>query len=252
VEIDPGAFGEPSERSRTAIVRSKRVKGHAMSRFIQVLSVVLLVATPLSAGAGLRVTDEKLGVTLTLPDAFEAGAAVTPPPSEGQPAPLTFRRGQVGADSFAVLQLTPLRGTIGRDKIGRKIVEDSARAAVRGSEYRITTFGYETARWNAFELELVVGQVSIKGRRFVTLSTQVPLVRNALQISLMGPAEEEARLRAEFQATLSALVGESNWLNDQQRSERLGRIAGMAIGGLVGTGVVLAVMLRRQRRQRRA
>lgn len=223
-----------------------------MSRVMQLLSVVLLVATPLSAWAGLHVTDEKLGVTLTLPDAFEAGAAATPPPPEGQLAPLTFARGQVGADSFAVLQVTPLRGTIGRDKIDRKIVEDSARAAVRGSQSRITSFEYETARWNAFELELVVAQVSNQGRRFVTLSTQVPLAHHALQISLMGPAEEEARLRAEFQATLSALVGESNWLNDQQRSERLGRIAGMAIGGLVGTGVVLAVMLRRQRRQRRA
>jgi hypothetical protein len=198
------------------------------------------------------VTDEKLGVTLTLPDAFEAGAAVTPPPPGGQLAPLTFARGQVGADSFAVLQVTPLRGTIGRDKIDRKIVEDSARAAVRGSASSITSFEYGTTRWNALELELVVGQVSNQGRRFVTLSTQVPVMHHALQISLMGPAEEEARLRAEFQATLGALVGESNWLNDQQRSERLGRIVGMAIGGLVGTGVLLAVMLRRQRRQRRA
>jgi hypothetical protein len=69
-----------------------------------------------------------------------------------------------------------------------------------------------------------------------------------LQLSLMGPAGDQARLDAEFQATLTSLTGESSWLTDQQRSERLGRIVGLVVGGLFGGGLVLFLARRRQRR----
>ena len=214
------------------------------------MGLVLLVAlaTPWSAArAGLRVTDEKLGATFAVPDGYEAAPA-SPPPAAGQPAPLVFTRGQMNSDSFGVLQVVPLRGTIGREKMDRKIVEDSARAAIQGSGATMTGFDYRTARWNGFELELVVGRVSRQGRKLVTFSTQVPLVRHALQLSLMGAASDEARLDAEFQATLASLTGQSSWLTDEQRSERLGRIVGLVVGALVGGGLVFVLARRRQRR----
>jgi hypothetical protein len=83
-------------------------------------------------------------------------------------------------------------------------------------------------------------------------STQVPLVRHAVQMTLMGPADEEAHLATEFQSTLNGLAGDSNWLTDRQRSERLGRLIGMLVGGLASGAVVLAIFRRRQRKQRGA
>lgn len=229
-------------------------KGPPMVRvgqFVLAWLVLAAVATPRSAMAGLRVKDEKLGAAFSLPEGFEAGAPAAAA-ADGRPAARTFARGTLGADSFAVLQVVPLAGTIGPGKLDRKLVEDAARAAVRGSPAAITAFDYRTARWKTFDLDLVVGRVSSDNRRFVTLTTQVPLVRQALQLSLMGPADEEPRLATEFQSTLTSLEGESNWLNDRQRSERLGRTVGMLVGALVGGGAVLAVVRRRQRKSRAA
>src|SRR5438105_417518 len=176
-----------------------------LRRVMGVGLVLLAVALPwASARAGLRVTDENLGATFAVPDGYDAAPAAPPVVAAGQAAPLIFTRGQMNTDSFEVLQVVPLRGTIGREKMDRKIVEDSARAAIQGSGASMTGFDYRTARWNGFELEMVVGRVSKQGRKLVTFSTQVPLVRHALQLSLMGPAREEARLDSQFQATLAS------------------------------------------------
>ncbi|HEX2658792.1 MAG TPA: hypothetical protein VHU40_10990 [Polyangia bacterium] len=210
-----------------------------------ILLLLMVLATPLRAWAGARVTDEKLGLAVTVPDGFQVAPA---PAADGKPTPLVFTRGEVNTASFVALQFVPLRGTIGREKLDRKIVEDSARAATKGTGASIDAFEYRTARWKAFDLELIVGRVSNQERQLVTFSTQVPLVRHALQVSMMGAAADEARLAREFQATLASLEGESSWLTDEQRSERLGRMVGMVVGGAVGIGVVLWLVRRRQRR----
>ena len=76
----------------------------------------------------------------------------------------------------------------------------------------------------------------------------MPLAKEAIQITLAGPAGDEARLVADLQTVLGSLEGKSNWLTDADRSERLGRVAGSVIG--VALGVALVVYLLRRRRRR--
>jgi len=80
----------------------------------------------------------------------------------------------------------------------------------------------------------------------LTLSTQVPLAKQALMLTLLGPGANEAALAGELQTFLSALDGKSNWLSDEERSEKLGRLVGTIVGVVIGLGIVL--WWRRRRR----
>ena len=77
-------------------------------------------------------------------------------------------------------------------------------------------------KWKAFDLELMVTQAAGGGRQFVILGVQVPLAKEAIQLNLLGPAAEEARLLGDLQAILSSLDGPSSWLTGEERAERLG------------------------------
>jgi hypothetical protein len=80
----------------------------------------------------------------------------------------------------------------------------------------------------------------------VTLSTQVPLAKEALQINLAGQAEDEAKLLADFQAVLASLEGKCSWLTDAEGSRRLGFNVGVISGAVAGVAVVIFLALRRR------
>ncbi len=205
------------------------------------LLVLAIAALSRQAAAGPRVDATKLGLTVTLPDGFEIPADS----ADAAPSQMAFTRGRPGSGSFAVFELVPMGGTIGPGKLDRKIVEDSARAALRAANAVADHFDYRTIRWKSFDLELVVAHVSKGAQRLVTLTTQIPLTHRAIEANLLGPAADEARLLDELQSILASLEGESSWLSDAERSARLGRMVGM----LVGILLVLAalVVLRRKR-----
>lgn len=195
------------------------------------------------AAAGTSIDASKLGFTFTLPDGFESPAGA----GASAPAGMAFKRGQPGGESFAILEIVPMGGTIGPGRLNRKIVEESARASLRAAGATATDFDYRTTRWKTFDLELVVGHVSKGNQRLVTLTTQVPLARQAVHVNLLGPAADEARLLGELQSILGSLDGQSSWLSDAERSERLGRMVGFLVGGLIV--VIAAVMVLRRRKR---
>jgi len=51
----------------------------------------------------------------------------------------------------------------------------------------------------------------------LVLVTQVPLRREAVQLFLSGPADQETRGQALLSETLASLEGESNWLSTSER-----------------------------------
>lgn len=206
---------------------------------------VALLARP--AAAGPTVDAAKLGFTFTLPDGFEN----TDANAGGATSGMAFKRGQPGAGSFAVLEIVPMRGTIGPGKLVRKTLEDSANAALRAAGATATDFDYRTARWKTFDLELVVAHIAKGTQRLVSLTAQVPLVGQAVQVNLVGPAADEARLLGELQSILGSLDGQSSWLSDDERSERLGKLVGFLVVGL-GALTVAAVVRRRRARSGRA
>jgi hypothetical protein len=207
------------------------------------LLALTLVALAQPVAAGPSVDASNLGFTFTLPDGFEnpAGAGA------GAPSGMAFKRGQPGVGSFAILEIVPMGGTIGPGKLNRPVVEESARSSLRAANATATDFDYRTTRWKTFDLELVVAHVAKGNQRLVTLTTQVPLVRQAVQVNLLGPAADEARLLGELQSILGSLDGQSSWLSDAERSERLGRMAGFLVGGLAVLTAAVVVLRRRKR-----
>ena len=71
--------------------------------------------------------------------------------------------------------------------------------------------------------------------------------KEAVQLSVAGPADQEGRGHAIMEATLASLEGETNWLTSAERSGRLGTIAGWWIGIAVAAIAILAWRKRRAR-----
>src|SRR5439155_1233381 len=68
-------------------------------------------------------------------------------------------------------------------------------------------------KWKAFDLQGLRSLASQQGgEQAFVLVTQVPLRREAVQLFLSGPADQEARGQALLSETLASLEGESNWL----------------------------------------
>ena len=76
--------------------------------------------------------------------------------------------------------------------------------------------------------------------------TQVPLRREAVQLFLSGPADQEARGQTLLTETLASLEGESNWLTSTERAGRLGTAAGWWIG--IAAAAIAVLVWRKRRR----
>jgi hypothetical protein len=206
------------------------------------ITVVSLAAPPVAAAT--TVSDPHRGFSFVLPDGFAENPGSTRTPKLN----LVFGRGELGTPGGNVLQVASMGGTIGHGKLDPALVEKAARDSVRGTGVALTKFEYRKTTWKGFALDLLVTHAQREGQAILTLSTQVPIAKEAIQITLAGPAGEAARLLADFQAVLGSLEGKSNWLTDDERSERLGRIVGVVVG--LGLGVALVVYLLRRRQRR--
>jgi hypothetical protein len=207
-----------------------------------VLLIAATLARPLAAAS--TVSDSKRAFSFTLPEDYVENPGGTHEPKLS----LAFARGEAGEPGFAMLQVAALGGTIGRGKLDPKIVERAAHDSVRGSGVEITNFEYRQAKWQGFELELLVTRLKREGQALLTLGTQVPLAKEAIQINLAGSEADEARLLADFQTVLASFEGKSNWLTDAERSERLGKGAGTIVGFVAGLAAVVFFLLRQRRR----
>ena len=101
-------------------------------------------------------------------------------------------------------------------------------------------------KWKEFDLQGLRALASQQGgEQAFVLVTQVPLRREAVQLFLSGPADQEARGQALLSETLASLEGESNWLTSTERAGRLGTAAGWWIAIAVA---VVAVLVWKRRR----
>jgi hypothetical protein len=100
-------------------------------------------------------------------------------------------------------------------------------------------------KWKEFDLQGLRSLVSQAGEQVFVLVTQVPLRREAVQLFLSGPADQEARGQALLSGTLASLEGESNWLTSTERAGRLGTAAGWWIA--IAVAVIAVVVWKRRR-----
>src|SRR5437763_1170084 len=120
------------------------------------------------------------------------------------------------------------------------------REAMRQEELPATT-QLVSFKWKAFDLQGLRSLVSQQGgEQAFVLVTQVPLRREAVQLFLSGPADQEARGQTLLSETLASLEGESNWLTSTERAGRLGTAAGWWIG--IAVAVIAVLVWKRRRR----
>ncbi len=200
------------------------------------MRVIVAVVWLVLGGAALgesQVRNAELGYSLTPPEGF------TPYPEGRVQKDIVdcWIEATPASDGGAiVLCVQRLRATIGREPM-------------RQEELTSRNLQRATFKWKAFDIEGVRGTVDRNGVSVVGLVAQVPLRHEAIQLIVSTPQDQEARAGALLATTLQSLEGESNWLTATERSERLGRIAGLAIGIAVA---LIGVRIWRKRQQARS
>jgi hypothetical protein len=115
-----------------------------------------------------------------------------------------------------MISLQDLGGTIGREDLSKK--QDKPAGVT-----------LEKTHWQSFDIDVFKVEETTGKVTNITLNAQVPLKPRAIQVSVMGPAAEEASLRQEMQAIVTSVAGTSNWLTPDERVSRLaaggGRLA---------------------------
>lgn len=197
-----------------------------MKRSLAVLAI-LLVPTLVDA---MPVTDPA-GWSLTIPDRYRE-IAKTPG------ALYSFTHGEPTDADFSAIQIQDAGGTISNEPIDHAAVERGARDSVKGTTVELLGFDYRHVRWKTFDLDVVMSRMRNGDKTVVSFVTQVPLVGKAIQIAIGGPVTETDHLFDDMTEVVSSIDGESNWLSDSERSERIGKGVGM----LAGTLGVLALI----------
>jgi hypothetical protein len=180
--------------------------------------------------------------SFVVPDGF-----VDFPPGHAKPEMLyAYVRGTPGQPHYEVLAVQDLGGTIGREPLNKEAVERGARQAGAGARQYVS-FDYRKTKWRGFDLDVVVTRLKQGDADIVAIATQVPLKSHAMNLMTSGSASDEAQVMADLERVLATFDGKSNWLSDDERSERLGRVVGFLVA--LPLGIWFLVWLKRRRRR---
>jgi hypothetical protein len=218
---------------------------HSSARCLLVALFSCTAAHHALAAAGTTVDDSAHGFRFNVPAGY-----VDYPEGRAPGVLHVFAHGSPDDPTFSLVRIQALGGTIDRKPLVRETVERAAHASVRGAGVELTRFDYRKVPWKGFELDEVVTWIAAPGdKQLLTMTTQVPLRKEAVQLIMLGPAAEEARVGADLRALLGSIDGESNWLSDAERSEKLGFVVGLVCGGIAGIALVFWLLRRRRRAQ---
>ena len=196
-------------------------------RVIPAVMLFLLVATNTVAA---QVRNAELGYTLALPEGFtefpdgRAQKDVVDAWSEATPA---------SANGGLVLLVARMHGVLPREAMRQEDVPANT---------QVVSF-----KWKGFDVSGLKTLTTQAGQPVFVLVAQVPLRKEAVQLSIAGPADQAGRGQAILEATLASLEGETNWLTSTERAGRLGTAAGWWIG--IAVAVIAIVAWRKRRAQ---
>ncbi|MBS2012134.1 MAG: hypothetical protein JST00_04570 [Deltaproteobacteria bacterium] len=214
----------------------RSTRGRAPLRGILVLLFAIVVAA-----IGIRDARAELVANaappfrLTVP----AGFVARPDQNKGDQILSFHRPSLVVGDVGAIIAVDRMRGTIGREK---PPVTDLARLSPGGGEPTI-----ESVRWRRFDVWLVRSRHALGGKDLVFFLVQLPLKPEAIQLKVAIDAKDEAEGRALMAQVLATVEGESTWLDDGQRSRKLGEGVGRLLGIVIVLLVVVVLGVRRLR-----
>ena len=196
-------------------------------RVIPCLMLLLLVS---ASAVESQVRNAELGCSLTMPEGFTDFPAAR---SQKDVVDAWTETAPVSANGALVLLVARMHGVLPREALRQEDVPANTQVV-----------GF---KWKGFDVSGLKTLTTQAGQPVFVLVAQVPLRKEAVQLSVAGPADQEARGQSIMEATLASLEGETNWLTSAERSGRLGRAAGLWIGIAVALIAVLAWRKRRAR-----
>jgi hypothetical protein len=179
-----------------------------------------LLAGPVSA---LNYSNPELGFKAVLPDNLQDVSV-----SVGIPGAL-ISLGKWDPPKERLIKLVSLQdlgGTIGREDLSKQ----------PGKPANVTL---EKAGWKTFGIDVFKIIETVGGVTNVTFNAQVPLKPHAIQLTVSGPAGDEAVLRQEIHTIVGTIDGASNWLTTEERVAR----GASGLGRLIAFGCVLVILI---------
>jgi len=195
---------------------------------MRVIPAVLLFLLMAATAARSQVRNAELGYVLTLPEGFTDFPAAR---SQKDVVDAWTETAPPSANGALVLLVARMHGVLPREALRQEDVPANT---------QVVSF-----KWKGFDVSGLKTLTTQAGQPVFVLVAQVPLRKEAVQLSVAGPADQQARGQSIMEATLASLEGETNWLTSAERSGRLGRAAGLWIGIAVALIAVLAWRKRR-------
>ena len=195
---------------------------------MRVIPCLMLLLLASASAVQSQVRNAELGYSLALPEGFtefpEARAQKDVVDAWSETAPAS-------ANGALVLLVARMHGVLPREAMRQEDVPANT---------QVVSF-----KWKGFDVGGLKTLTTQAGQPVFVLVAQVPLRKEAVQLSVAGPADQTGRGQAILEATLASLEGETNWLTSAERSGRLGRAAGVWIGIAVAAIAILAWRKRR-------
>jgi len=177
-----------------------------------------------------QVRNAELGYSLTPPEGFTDFPAAR---SQKDVVDAWSETAPASANGALVLLVARMHGTLPREAMRQEDVPANTQVV--------------SLKWKGFDVSGLKTLTTQAGQPVFVLVAQVPLRKEAVQLSVAGPEEQEARGQSIMEATLASLEGETSWLTSTERAGRLGTIAGWWIGIAVAAIAILAWRKRRAR-----
>lgn len=196
------------------------------ARLVCLVYVLLLVIGAVSDARAEVVSNVAPPFKITIPDGFVA----RPDQVKADQIVAFHRAGFSAGDVGTIVAVDRMHGTIGREK------PSLADVAKLGGD---ATAAIEPARWKGFEVWQVRMTQSLAGKDLVFFLVQVPLKPEAIQVKVAVDAKNEPDGRAIMAQVLASVEGETNWLNDRERSRKLGE----GVGRLAIVAIILLIIV---------
>lgn len=194
-------------------------------RVIPCLMLLLLVS---ASAVESQVRNAELGYALTLPDGFTDFPAAR---SQKDVVDAWSETAPASANGALVLLVARMHGILPREAMRQQDVPANT---------QVVSF-----KWKGFDVSGLKTLTTQAGQPVFVLVAQVPLRKEAVQLTVAGPADQAGRGQSIMEATLASLEGETNWLTSTERAGRLGTIAVWWIGIAVAAIVILVWRKRR-------
>ncbi len=197
---------------------------------MRVMPAVTLFLLMAATAVRSQVRNAELGYSLTPPEGFTDFPAAR---SQKDVVDAWSETAPASANGALVLLVARMHGTLPREAMRQEDVPANTQVV--------------SLKWKGFDVSGLKTLTTQAGQPVFVLVAQVPLRKEAVQLSVAGPEEQEARGQSIMEATLASLEGETSWLTSTERAGRLGTIAGWWIGIAVAAIAILAWRKRRAR-----